>query len=91
MSQRTTTVSTRDLTLGMYVTSLDRPWLETPFLFQGFYIENDEQIRDLQSYCQHVDVDADRHDESIAPAPVLKSAVSTKVLRNARRPQRKFR
>ena len=31
---------TTDLRLGMYVSRLDRPWLETPFLFQGFYIEN---------------------------------------------------
>ena len=23
---------------GMYVSQLDRPWLETPFLFQGFCI-----------------------------------------------------
>ena len=23
---------------------LDRPWLETPFLFQGFYIENEEVL-----------------------------------------------
>ncbi|MEE8263181.1 MAG: DUF3391 domain-containing protein, partial [Gammaproteobacteria bacterium] len=28
-------VDVRDLSLGMYVAELDRPWLETPFLFQG--------------------------------------------------------
>ena len=28
-----------DLVVGMYVVQLDRPWLETPFMFQGFYID----------------------------------------------------
>ena len=32
-------VFTGDLTTGMYVCGLDRPWLETPFLLQGFQIE----------------------------------------------------
>ena len=27
------------LELGMYVSELDRPWLESPFLFQGFEIK----------------------------------------------------
>jgi hypothetical protein len=22
--------------LGMYISRLDRPWIETPFIFQGF-------------------------------------------------------
>jgi len=29
-------INIQDLTVGMYVSELDRPWLETPFLFQGF-------------------------------------------------------
>lgn len=43
-----------DLKPGMYVAELDRPWLGTPFLFQGFPITNDEQISQLQECCQHV-------------------------------------
>ena len=76
MSSHTTTVSTQDLSLGMYVARLDRPWLETPFLFQGFYIENDDQIRELQEYCEHVEIDADRHDPSLSEDPATGYAVT---------------
>lgn len=47
-------VSVQDLRLGMYVHDLDRPWIDTPFLFQGFHIESDSQIEDLRHYCKHV-------------------------------------
>ena len=49
-----------DLKLGMYVAELDRPWVESPFLFQGFILENDEDINALKSLCEHVYVDAER-------------------------------
>lgn len=51
------TVSSHDLKLGMYVAELDRPWLGTPFWFQGFLIEDDHQIADLQACCRSVRVD----------------------------------
>jgi putative nucleotidyltransferase with HDIG domain len=38
----------------MYVCELDRPWLETPFLFQGFRIQSAQEIAELQRYCHHV-------------------------------------
>ncbi|MFW5970008.1 MAG: HD-GYP domain-containing protein [Halofilum sp. (in: g-proteobacteria)] len=47
---------------GLYVTALDRPWLETPFLFQGFAIENTSEVRTLGRYCDFVYVDADQSD-----------------------------
>lgn len=46
-----------DLQIGMFVAELDRPWLDTPFLFQGFQIETDDQIAELRLYCQYVLVD----------------------------------
>ena len=45
------------LQIGMFVTELDRPWLDTPFLFQGFLIESDANIQDLRQYCGYVMVD----------------------------------
>ncbi|MEF8833869.1 MAG: HD-GYP domain-containing protein [Halofilum sp. (in: g-proteobacteria)] len=45
---------------GLYVAALDRPWIETPFLFQGFAIEATDEIRTLGQYCDFVYVDADR-------------------------------
>lgn len=42
---------------GMYVAELDRPWEGTPFLFQGFVIESDEDLANLRQHCRHVFVD----------------------------------
>jgi HD-GYP domain-containing protein (c-di-GMP phosphodiesterase class II) len=39
---------------------LDRPWLETPFVFQGFEIQDRFEIEQLQAYCSQVYVDVDR-------------------------------
>lgn len=43
----------------MYVTELDRPWLDSPFLFQGFFIESPDQLAALQECCEHVYVQED--------------------------------
>lgn len=51
-------VAIEDLAEGMYVSRLDRPWLETPFLFQGFVIKSREEIEELKRYCSHVYVQA---------------------------------
>ncbi|NIR59448.1 MAG: HD-GYP domain-containing protein [Gammaproteobacteria bacterium] len=53
-------VSTDDLRLGMYVSELDRPWLETPFLFQGFTVINEEELADLRKHCHYVYIDPER-------------------------------
>jgi putative nucleotidyltransferase with HDIG domain len=45
------------LKLGMFVAELDRPWLETSFLLQGFTIKTLSEIRKLREYCQYVYVD----------------------------------
>lgn len=49
-------ISVSQLKIGMYVAQLDRPWLETPFLFQGFYIRDQDDIRELHSYCDYVHI-----------------------------------
>src|SRR5262245_50472459 len=54
---RTTRVEATDLEVGMYVSALDRDWLETPFLIQGFLIETREDIDRVRQYCQFVYVD----------------------------------
>lgn len=45
------------LQYGMFVAELDRPWLESPFLLQGFVIENEEQLQALKQLCEFVYVD----------------------------------
>lgn len=57
---KTLKVPTSDLDIGMYVSGLDRPWLETPFVTQGFMIESREDIGRLQKYCQSVFIDTHR-------------------------------
>jgi len=49
-----------DLKVGMYVCDLDRPWLETPYPLQGFYINNQSDIEDLVGYCKYVYIDIHR-------------------------------
>ena len=57
--------------IGMFVAELDRPWIETPFLIQGFEIRNRSQIRTLTNYCRHVYVLKDgvprKHEPTLAP------------------------
>lgn len=82
MLDRTTTSADRRevpvhaLCKGLYVYELDRPWLETPFLFQGFRIETDEELEMLRTYCQHVFVDVVRSDAN-ALAEIDKGVAST--------------
>ena len=47
-------VEVENLLIGMFVAELDRPWLDTPFLFQGFLIATDEEIEELRKYCKYV-------------------------------------
>jgi len=53
-------VDTADIEPGMYVSQLDRPWLETPFFFQGFEIREDGEIALLRKFCRHVYIDVTR-------------------------------
>lgn len=45
------------LVIGMYVVELDRPWLETPFLFQGFELKTEAQIQSVKNFCNYVYID----------------------------------
>src|SRR5258706_9926105 len=69
-------IPTRDLKIGMFVSDLDRPWVDTPFLLQGFLIEDNEQIATLKTHCEYVMVDRARStgDEYEAP-PVLTNTI----------------
>ncbi|MEH6549439.1 MAG: HD-GYP domain-containing protein [Pseudomonadales bacterium] len=42
---------------GMYVSKLDRPWVGTPFMFQGFPISGKDELRKLRNICDYVFVD----------------------------------
>ena len=53
-------VDVRDLSFGMYIAELDRPWLETPFLFQGFELRNPDELEQLKQHCQYVYIDTEQ-------------------------------
>ena len=55
-------ISVEELQLGMYVSKLDRPWTETPFMFQGFVLKTEKQIDVMKKYCQHVFVDPEKEE-----------------------------
>lgn len=52
-------VEVSDLRIGMYVAELDRPWLGSGFLFQGFHIEGEHDLEQLRRSCRWVRVPAD--------------------------------
>ena len=53
------------LALGMFVSKLDRSWIETPFPLQGFYIRSHEEILALRKYCREVYIDVRRSDRGV--------------------------
>ena len=53
-------LSVDELAVGMFVCALDRPWLDTPFLVQGFLIEDEETLAQLRQTCRQVTVDLSR-------------------------------
>lgn len=53
-------ISVSHLKIGMYVTELDRPWIDTPFLLEGFLIESEEELTTLIQYCRYVYINPDR-------------------------------
>jgi HD-GYP domain-containing protein (c-di-GMP phosphodiesterase class II) len=56
-----------ELEFGMYVAELDRPWTDTPFMFQGFHLRTDEQLNTLKKFCKHVFVDLERTEKAEPP------------------------
>jgi cyclic di-GMP phosphodiesterase len=65
-------IPVNELRFGMYIAELDRPWTDTPFMFQGFVLSTQQQLDALKKYCQSVIVDFER--SPIAEAPVLRVA-----------------
>jgi len=53
-------MDTGKLSIGMYVGMLDRPWLETPFIFQGFEIKDRFELEQLRKCCSQVYVEIER-------------------------------
>ena len=61
-------LAVEELRFGMYVAELDRPWTDTPFVFQGFVLQTPEQLATLKKFCKSVMVDEERSERVAAPA-----------------------
>jgi HD-GYP domain-containing protein (c-di-GMP phosphodiesterase class II) len=57
---RRETIAASRLEIGMYVSDLDRPWLDTPFMLQGFLLEEHKQIDLIRDLCHTVIIDRTR-------------------------------
>ncbi|MCA3178038.1 MAG: HD-GYP domain-containing protein [Burkholderiales bacterium] len=58
-------VATSDLQLGMFIAELDRPWLDTPFLLQGFLADSQVEIDTLRKCCTYVYVDLEQSNPEV--------------------------
>ena len=73
-------VSAQDIKIGMFIADLDRPWIDTPFLLQGFLLEDEDQLRQLREHCEWVLIDPHR---SVGPefdAPAKKTVIAPRDL-----------
>ena len=55
-------VPVASLQAGMFIAELDKPWLETPFLIQGFFIEEQADVDYLSTHCHYVYIDPERQE-----------------------------
>ena len=75
---------------GMYISKLDRPWIETPFPLQGFYVRDLKDIDLLRRFCREVWIDIARSRvevpavvHAVDPAPASSETTAS----GKRRPQ----
>lgn len=59
MAKKLHKIPVSQLQLGMFVHTLDRDWMGTPFLFQGFVVTTDEELAQLRELCKHVEIELD--------------------------------
>lgn len=52
-------VFVEDLRVGMYIEQLDRPWVDSPFLFQGLLLKSMQDINAVNEVCHYVFVSDD--------------------------------
>ena len=65
-----------ELRKGMFVCELDRPWLESPFLFQGFLVDTDNKVDELRQLCKYVYIDTEKGEDNLSKSPSPDSETS---------------
>ncbi|CAN5865464.1 hypothetical protein BH11PSE12_BH11PSE12_06340 [soil metagenome] len=74
-------IEVSDLRVGMFVTELDRPWTQTPFMLQGFLLSEPLDLQTLRSLVKELDIDPRRSN----PASLLH--ISWELLHDAALPE----
>lgn len=67
-------IDSKDLQVGMYVCEADRPWLETPFMFQGFPLHSLDDVEAVRKVCSYVYIDTERGKDSAESMVALKAS-----------------
>lgn len=79
-------IQTDKLMFGMYVCELDRPWSDTPFNFQGFILQDIDDIAAIKEHCEYVYIDVRKslHNKPDASSPPSGAASSKESALNPR-------
>jgi HD-GYP domain-containing protein (c-di-GMP phosphodiesterase class II) len=81
MSLQQLKVFIHELEVGMFVSTLDKPWAETPFPIQGFMIKNLADASRVKAYCDYVYIDVAK---GASPLDIKTAAADNSVHRNDR-------
>ncbi|NOS90236.1 MAG: HD-GYP domain-containing protein [Methylococcaceae bacterium] len=65
-SNALTKINVEDLQVGMYVSQLDKPWLESNFIYQGFELKNQADINAVKQQCRFVYIDRKKENKSLS-------------------------
>jgi HD-GYP domain-containing protein (c-di-GMP phosphodiesterase class II) len=57
-------IKIHDLRIGMFITELDKPWTQTPFMLQGFILLEQKDFETLQLLVKELYIDPRRSDPS---------------------------
>jgi HD-GYP domain-containing protein (c-di-GMP phosphodiesterase class II) len=55
-------VPVNSLQPGMFIAELDRPWLDTPFAVQGFFVHDHSDVDYVSKHCDYVYLDPQRQE-----------------------------
>ncbi len=82
-------ISSAEVEIGMVVSSLDRPWSETTFLFQGFQVRAQSDIDQLKEQSRHVyimvpdeEIEISGGPSSMSPMSVMPEAIGQQSYRD---------
>lgn len=88
---KTLKIPVSDVAIGMYVSGLDKPWLETPFVTQGFLVNTPEDLAKLRKHCDYVTIDVPKSEKAAVASRlrILRSSEKSDNAAAARPTQRK--